>query len=59
MKEWVFERLHEASTWRGIMLILTATTGLTLSTTEQQLITNLGLELVGILGVVTKDAKGA
>ena len=48
------ERLSEPSTWRGIMMLLTAF-GVTISPELQEYIISGGLALVGIIGMVTKD----
>lgn len=48
-------RLAEPTTWRGIMLCLTAT-GVTLRPELQSAIVAAGLAITGLLGVVIPDA---
>lgn len=47
-------RLSEPTTWKGIMLILTAT-GVTLRPELQAAIVATGLALTGLIGVITPD----
>lgn len=51
---YVFERLQEASTWRGIMAFLTGI-GVVIAPDQVEAIVAAGLSLVGLLGVFTKD----
>jgi hypothetical protein len=50
------ERLSENSTWRGILLILTAV-GLKLEPELQNAILTVGLSAVGLINVVRKGKK--
>lgn len=59
MKQWAIDRLNEASTWRGIMLIITSLTGMAISTDVQQQVTSIGLGVAGLIGVLTRDRSGA
>jgi hypothetical protein len=56
MKAYLLERLKEASTWRGIVALLTAI-GVTLSPAQGEAIIALGLAAIGTLGVFTADKK--
>jgi hypothetical protein len=56
--KFVLARLSEASTWKGIFLILTAA-GVTLKPELQAAITAVGLSLTGLVGVVVPDATPA
>lgn len=54
----VVARLAEPTTWRGIMLCLTAT-GVTLRPELQSAIVAAGLAITGLLGVVIPDASAS
>lgn len=54
MKAFLLARGKEASTWRGLVALLTAV-GLTLSPEQGEAIVALGLSVIGALGVFTKD----
>lgn len=54
MKSYLFERLKEPSTWRGLTALLTAV-GVALSPDQVNAIVSAGLALMGVLGVFTKD----
>ena len=54
MKQYVIDRLKEPSTWRGIILILTAA-GVPIAPEMQTVIISAGLALAGLLGVATPD----
>lgn len=54
MKTYVLERLKEASTWRGIVLLLTAA-GVPLAPGVADLIISAGLALTGLIGALTPD----
>lgn len=56
MKAYLIERFKEASTWRGIVALLTAI-GVTLSPEQGEAIVALGLAAIGTLGVFTADKK--
>lgn len=51
--QYIIERLKEASTWRGIFMLLTAL-GLNIAPELQDSILQTGVALVGVAGVVTK-----
>lgn len=54
MKSYIFDRLKEASTWRGITLFLTAL-GIPMAPGLTEAIISAGLAITGLIGVVTKD----
>lgn len=54
MKDFLLTRLREASTWRGIVMLLTAA-GVTLNVAQTEAIIAAGMALVGLLGVFTTD----
>ena len=49
-------RAKEASTWRGLILVLTAF-GVEVSPEMSEEIVKLGLALAGVIGLVTKDGN--
>lgn len=49
-------KLSEASTWRGLVWLLTAV-GVALSPEQQNAIVTAGIALAGVLGVFVKDKK--
>ena len=53
LKTYVINRAKEASTWRGIFMLLTAL-GLNIAPGLQDSILQAGVALVGLAGVVTK-----
>lgn len=54
MKTFILERAKEASTWRGIILFLTAI-GVPVAPALADSIITFGLGLAGLVGVVTAD----
>lgn len=54
MKDYIIERVKEASTWRGIILFLTAS-GVPMAPELSNAILTFGLGLAGLVGVITKD----
>ena len=56
MKNYLFERLHEASTWRGLVAIVTAA-GVAISPEQGEAIVAAGLAVMGLLGAFLPDAK--
>ena len=50
------DRAKEASTWRGVILVLTAL-GLEMSPQTENLVLQVGLLVAGALGILTKDQK--
>ena len=53
-KQYLLDRAKEPSTWRGLVLILTAF-GTALSPDQKEAIVAGGLGLAGLLGALTKD----
>ena len=53
--DYIMARLKEASTWRGIVAIVTAC-GVALSTAQIEAIVATGLALMGIVGAFFPDA---
>ena len=49
------ERMREPSTWRGLVLVVTAFGWACFTDQQEQAITTIGLGLAGLLGVVTPD----
>lgn len=59
MATYIIDRLKEASTWRGIIALLTAA-GVTISPEMVDKIVAAGLAVMGIIGMFFKDkASGA
>lgn len=56
MLEFFKERFSEASTWRGIIALLTAC-GVSLSPEQSSAIIAAGLAMMGVVGVFTADKK--
>jgi len=54
MKDFILARGKEASTWRGLVALLTAV-GVSISPDQADAIVALGLAVIGTLGVFTKD----
>lgn len=54
MKNYLINRAKEASTWRGIILILTAI-GVPVAPAMAEAIVSVGLALAGAVGVFTAD----
>jgi hypothetical protein len=54
MKAYVIERLKEASTWRGIIMLLTAA-GIPMAPEMQHLVISVGMALAGAVGVAMPD----
>lgn len=54
MKAYILDRAKEASTWRGIILVLTAI-GVPVAPALSDAIVTFGLGLAGLLGVFTSD----
>jgi hypothetical protein len=52
----LLDRLSENSTWRGIILLVTAA-GVTLSPEHQNALMALGLAIVGVINVFRKGSK--
>jgi len=53
-KRYVVERLKEASTWRGIILVLTAA-GVPVAPAMAEQIIAVGIAVAGLVGIVTAD----
>lgn len=56
MKEFILNRGKEASTWRGIVALLTAA-GVALTPEQGEAVVALGLAIIGAIGVFTADKK--
>jgi hypothetical protein len=54
MKAYVLERLKEASTWRGIILLLTAV-GIPIAPGLSDMIISAGLAIAGLIGAIAPD----
>ena len=54
MKDYLVNRAKEASTWRGIILLLTAV-GVPIAPAMADAIVSIGLALAGAVGVLTAD----
>lgn len=54
--KYFIERLHEASTWRGIVALITAT-GVAISPEQTEAIVAAGLAVMGLLGAFLPDPK--
>lgn len=54
MKEYIVQRAKEPSTWRGLVLILTAA-GVPIAPGMSEAIVSIGLALAGLIGVLTAD----
>ena len=54
MKQYLVERMKEPSTWRGIILLLTAV-GVPIAPELQSVIISAGLGLAGLVGAITPD----
>lgn len=56
MLKYVVNRLKEPSTWRGVVLILTAA-GITLSPEQATAVVTVGLAIAGAIGAFVPDSK--
>ena len=54
MKAYMIERMKEPSTWRGIVLLLTAI-GVPVAPAMAEAIVSVGLAVAGLIGVATPD----
>ena len=54
MADYILDRAKEASTWRGIILVLTAA-GVPIAPGMSDAIVSVGLALAGLVGVFTSD----
>jgi hypothetical protein len=54
MKAYMIERMKEPSTWRGIVLLLTAI-GVPVAPAMADAIVSVGLAIAGLIGVATPD----
>jgi hypothetical protein len=54
MKSYIFDRLKEPSTWRGITLLLTAL-GIPFAPGVADLVISAGLAVTGLIGALTPD----
>ncbi len=55
IRHYILNRLSEASTWRGITMLLTAL-GIGIDPEQAAAITGAGLAIVGVINVFKKDA---
>lgn len=55
-KQYFVDRLAEPSTWRGLVLVVTAF-GVKMNPEQIEAIVFVGLFIAGMLGAVTKDSK--
>jgi len=55
MKDYVIARAKEPSTWRGLVLLLTAI-GIPVAPALAEAIVTTGLAIAGLIGVLTPDA---
>lgn len=55
MKSYLIDRAKEPSTWRGIVLLLTAV-GVPMAPAMSEAIVSVGLAVAGLIGVVTADS---
>ena len=55
MQSYLIERAKEPSTWRGIVLLLTAV-GVPVAPAMSEAIVSVGLAVAGLIGVVTADS---
>lgn len=55
MKQYILARLAEASTWRGILAVITAA-GISISPAQMAAITSLGLAAMGLVGAFFPDS---
>lgn len=56
IKSYLLNRLREASTWRGILALLTAA-GVAISPEQIESIVTAGLALIGVVGVFASDKQ--
>ena len=56
MKQFILARGKEASTWRGIVALLTAA-GVALTPEQGEAVVALGLAVIGAIGVFAADKK--
>ena len=54
MKTYILERIKEASTWRGIILVLTAV-GVPVAPAMADSIISVGLAIAGLIGTFSPD----
>ena len=54
MKNYLLDRAREPSTWRGIILVLTAA-GVPIAPAMAESIISVGLAIAGLIGAVTPD----
>lgn len=54
MKDYIVQRAKEPSSWRGLVLILTAA-GVPIAPGMSEAIVSVGLALAGLIGVLTAD----
>ena len=57
-KQWILDRLSEPSTYRGIILVLTAV-GVQIQPAMIEAIISIGIGAAGVIGMVTADKPKA
>lgn len=57
MKQYILNRLAEASTWRNLFALLTAA-GISLEPAQAEAIIAVGLAVIGLIGVLFPDKLG-
>lgn len=55
-KQYILERLSEPSTWRGLIMLLTAA-GVQIQPHFIEVIVSVGMAAAGVVGVFTADKK--
>ena len=58
MKSYILARAKEPSTWRGLILLLTAI-GIPVAPALADAIVTAGLAIAGLIGVIAPDSQGA
>ena len=56
IKAFIVSRLREASTWRGIVALLTSL-GIVLSPEQAEAVIAAGLAIIGMIGTLAPDTK--
>lgn len=54
MKQYILERAKEPSTWRGVVMILTAL-GVPMAPGMTEAVVSIGLGVAGLIGILTAD----
>lgn len=56
MLKWILKRLHEPSTWRGVVTVVTGA-GVVLSPEQMEAIVAAGLAVAGLINVFRNEGK--